>query len=104
MLSFEEHAADNFSPTDEGRQDVDPFGLGEGDALGDGLALGVRRGSGKSSASSSSSIGDERRQCRASRTSGISSSEWPKEDVDEEEASLSCALKLDEGPGEGGDP
>jgi len=101
MLSFEEHAAANLSPTtDDGRHDVDPFGLGEGDALGDGLALGVRLGRGKSSASSSSSIGEERKQCRESRTSGISSSE----EADEEETSLSCELKLDEGPGEGGDP
>lgn len=105
MLSFEEHAAFNLSPTtDEGRHDVDPFGLGEGDALGEGLALGVRLGSGKSSASSSSSIGDERKQCRESRTSGISSSECAKDDVDEEDKSLSCELKLDEGPGEGGEP
>lgn len=72
--------------------------------MGDGVALGVRLGSGKSSASSSSSIGEARRQCRESRTSGVSSSEWFAEEVEEEEMSLSCELKLNEGPDEVDDP
>ncbi len=83
--------------TEEGRQEVDPCGLGAGETLGDGVPLGVRRGRGNSSASSSSSIGEERKRCFESRMSGTSSSVVVVvfvDDADECEASLKWDWKI----------
>jgi hypothetical protein len=104
-LSFEDKmAADpdrsgNRTPgTEEGRQEVDPCGLGAGETLGDGVPLGVRRGRGNSSASSSSSsIGEERKRCFESRMSGTSSSVVvvSVDDADECEVSLKWDWKIE---------
>lgn len=83
-----------------GKQEVDPFGLGAGDILGDGdgdgVPLGERRGEGRgnSSASSSSSMGEERSLPRGSIPSGaISSVVDVDESVELEETSRSWGLE-----------
>ena len=65
---------------EDGKQDVEPFGLGTGETLGEldgeGVLAGERlgEGNGNSCASSSSSIGDDRSLWRESRISGSNSS------------------------------
>lgn len=59
-LSFEDPAAAPAAPTAVGKQAVEPFGLGEGEFLGEGVVLGVRLGNGNNCvSSSSSSIGED---------------------------------------------
>jgi len=101
-LSFEadlDRSGKRTPGTEEGREEVDPCGLGAGETLGDGVPLGVRRGRGNSSASSSSSsIGEERKRCFESRMSGTSSSVVvvvSVDDADECEASLKWDWKIE---------